>query len=447
MRDGPPVLAVLVLAAAVRLWGLTAQGVDVDESASLELASRPLWPLLFHNVDHGNPPLYYLLLKGWIALAGDGEAAIRLLSVIFSTAAVAAVYGFARALHGRAGALFAALLVALSPAQVAFARDARMYPLVVLLAVSSTHLLWLAARSGGRARWLGYAALAAAGAYTHHQGLVVIGAHAVALAVARPARPRLEIAVAALAVVALIIPIFPLYLAGGLLAPDARTFWQPHASLEAVAALATTWVAGKGLVVAGASWPAVLLALPAALAWAARARVAIPLVTLHAGMAAFVALAAVVPVWHERYLAAFHALFLLGLAPCARTVAAPFLVAIAAVGLAAAPATKQDWRGAARVVARPGTVLVLGPPYLARPLRRYRDAPFEVVATPEELVARAATIEGPLFVIYSDEHWPPDPQRRAVRVLASRRGLDAATDLVGLHVYELGPGAGPGAAR
>jgi hypothetical protein len=34
-----------------------------------------------------------------------------------------------------------------------------------------------------------------------------------------------------------------------------------------------------------------------------------------------------------------------------------------------------------------------------------------------------------------------------VRVLASRRGLDGAPDLVGLPVYEVGPGAGPGAAR
>jgi len=38
-------------------------------------------------------PLYYLVLKAWLALGwGSGETAVRLLSALLSTAAIAAVY-------------------------------------------------------------------------------------------------------------------------------------------------------------------------------------------------------------------------------------------------------------------------------------------------------------------------------------------------------------------
>jgi hypothetical protein len=39
----------------------------------------------------GSPPLYYLLLHGWMALAGDGEAAARSLSLVATAAFVLAV--------------------------------------------------------------------------------------------------------------------------------------------------------------------------------------------------------------------------------------------------------------------------------------------------------------------------------------------------------------------
>jgi 4-amino-4-deoxy-L-arabinose transferase-like glycosyltransferase len=456
-RIDPALVAILVAAAALRVHGLVAQSVDLDESSSVWLSGFSLRALLFHNLDHGNPPLYYVFLKGWTAIFGAGEVAIRLPSALFSTATVGATYALGRALHGRAVARLGALLVALSSCQLAWGQDARMYPLVALLGVTTTHALWAAVTRGGRARHAAYVVLAAAGAYTHFQGLVVVLAHAVALVVARasgrPARPGLV--PAGLALLLLLAPIGPLYLAGGLLAVAPGDLWQPHASPAGVAALSVIWVAGAGLVPSGALWPLVVLPLPLVLAVLCARRGAsadalfLHLGTLTAGVVGFVALASVMTVWHPRYLAAFHPLFLLGLALCARLAAgvatgAPF-VALALVGLVHAKlgrGTKQDWRAAAAIVDAPGQVFVLGPRYLGRPLGYYRRAPFEVLDDPGllvERVTRTVAAGSPAFVVYSDEHRPPDPERRSAALLAERLEVRAATDLVGLHVYELAP--------
>ena len=40
----------------------------------------------------GSPPLYYLLLHGWMAIFGETEAATRALSLVFALVAVPVAY-------------------------------------------------------------------------------------------------------------------------------------------------------------------------------------------------------------------------------------------------------------------------------------------------------------------------------------------------------------------
>ena len=57
----------------------------------------------------GNPPLYYLLLHGWMLVFGDGEAATRALSLLFALLAIpASFWAGAAVFDRRAGALAAA---------------------------------------------------------------------------------------------------------------------------------------------------------------------------------------------------------------------------------------------------------------------------------------------------------------------------------------------------
>lgn len=148
-------LAALTATAALLRWRqIGEQGVWLDEAFSIWMARRPV-PDLFHwivSIDQ-HPPLYYLLLRGWMQVAGDGEAAVRSLSALLGTATVPVVYFLARRLLGIAPAVAAALLLVVSPFNVRFAQEARMYTLLVFNA--SLALLGLASLVTGdrRLRW------------------------------------------------------------------------------------------------------------------------------------------------------------------------------------------------------------------------------------------------------------------------------------------------------
>ena len=161
--------AVLLLAAAVRVNELGETGFWFDELASLSVAHGwgarlmqtpkgwgvlPPEPPFLHRsarlpmrnvfsslaVGEVNPPLYFLLLRGWETLFGDGARAVRAMSVCLSVVAVALLYAVARQHTSTSRALVACLLMALAGPQVEFAQEARPY---VLLLVETLAAVWL----------------------------------------------------------------------------------------------------------------------------------------------------------------------------------------------------------------------------------------------------------------------------------------------------------------
>ena len=131
-----PLAGVLVLAAAVRILLLGRALLWTDEAYSVHLAHLDLGTLLEKLLAESTPPLYYILLRLWILLFGDGAVAVRALSVLMGVGAVAAVCLVARRFLSVRAAAVAGLLLALSPIHVAHSQQARMYPLLCLLAVA-----------------------------------------------------------------------------------------------------------------------------------------------------------------------------------------------------------------------------------------------------------------------------------------------------------------------
>ena len=171
--------ALLVAAAAVglRVFGLTTKALWFDETYSVFVASLPVERLLVVTaINDAHPPLYYVLLNVWMAFVGDGEFAVRALSVVISAAVVSIVWLFGRRIVGPAAAVVAAALVALAPAQVAAGQEARMYGLLTLTAFLSWWALWAAA--SGRRSWIAYVCAVAAMLYSHYYGFFVVASQA-----------------------------------------------------------------------------------------------------------------------------------------------------------------------------------------------------------------------------------------------------------------------------
>jgi 4-amino-4-deoxy-L-arabinose transferase-like glycosyltransferase len=94
-----------------------------------------------------HPPLYYLVLKAWSLVFGTSALALRSFSVVLSTFSLIGVYFLVKRLSSPRRAVLGALLFALMPTVVLHGVEARMYPLVMLIAVASTYVMLLAKES------------------------------------------------------------------------------------------------------------------------------------------------------------------------------------------------------------------------------------------------------------------------------------------------------------
>ncbi len=163
-------LALLAVGLALRLAGLTERGMWLDEWVSLEVASQPWREIVAGRVfDNHTPPLYYLLLRGWLALVPGSLAAARVLSVILDLAVLALLTRAAGRWFGRRVGLAAGLAYAVSPFAMRLSQEARMYPLLMLLVLATAVLAVEGERRPDRT-WpaVALAPVAAAALYTHY---------------------------------------------------------------------------------------------------------------------------------------------------------------------------------------------------------------------------------------------------------------------------------------
>lgn len=136
--------AVALLAAALRFWNLGRVNLWLDEVSSVVLARKSVAGIVDDVAHSPHGPAYYLLLKGWTALFGGSEGAVRGLSAVAGLAVVLIVYRIGARLGGARLATLAALLVALSPVQIYYAQEARFHMVSAALAVASLagYLWW-----------------------------------------------------------------------------------------------------------------------------------------------------------------------------------------------------------------------------------------------------------------------------------------------------------------
>lgn len=178
---------------ALYLRYLDKQSLWFDEGLSVLFAAQPL-PQLFRTLIYEDlhPPLYYLLLHFWMALAGNSEWAVRMPSVLAAILLMPLSFAIVREIWAKtppspggdesARAAFsagmstawhalgisAAALVGVSPFIAYYAQETRMYSLAAMLTLATTWAFLRARRSGARRWWLCYSGLLAASVYAQY---------------------------------------------------------------------------------------------------------------------------------------------------------------------------------------------------------------------------------------------------------------------------------------
>ncbi|RON38254.1 hypothetical protein BK666_30200 [Pseudomonas frederiksbergensis] len=208
---------ILVLAAAVRFYYLTAAAIWGDEGSSLLMSQYSLGDIWFHAAHDVHPPLYFMVLHGWIEVFGNGIFSIRSLSALPGIATVALGFWLVRLMANPRAALLAGLLLALLPTAVRYSQEVRMYSLLGLWLLGATIALVYWVKQPRHTRHLViYALLMAAGFYTHYFTALCVIVHWAYLLVLRlhPTHPMKHITrpawwLANVAIVVLFLPWLP----------------------------------------------------------------------------------------------------------------------------------------------------------------------------------------------------------------------------------------------
>lgn len=153
----------------------------IDEGISVGVANYPFLDIPGALRLDGNPPVYYLLLHGWLRLFGDSESAAHALSATFAVATVPVSYLLAKRPFGRPAAIAAAAVAATLPYLTYFGQETRMYALVAFLSllVAGFHLRVFGL--GARRFQIALALVLAVLLYTHTWGVFLVGGSVLAV--------------------------------------------------------------------------------------------------------------------------------------------------------------------------------------------------------------------------------------------------------------------------
>ena len=136
------VIFITLIGGGLRVFLLDQKGMWLDETFSVWLANHSVVDMLqwIVKIDQ-HPPLYYLLLHYWIALNGDTPYYVRLLSALFGAGTIPIIYLIGKRMSGAVMGLAAAVILALSPFNIYFAQETRMYTLLTFNAAVAIYAL------------------------------------------------------------------------------------------------------------------------------------------------------------------------------------------------------------------------------------------------------------------------------------------------------------------
>lgn len=186
-------LLIVTFGACGRVYGLGDLSLWFDECFCWKMTTYPLSEQWERAAGDNHPPLFYFFLKVWTMLVGHSPAGVRLLSVLSGVATITGTFFLVRKIENDVlqcspndarviqPALFATVLVSLSPFQIEWSQTVRMYAMGAAFSVWSTWALLRALTSlPPRLRdWLLYGLLAAGLIYTHYFGFFILAAHGV----------------------------------------------------------------------------------------------------------------------------------------------------------------------------------------------------------------------------------------------------------------------------
>ena len=139
----------LVILVLICVLGFVLRSVNLDlpiwydEAYTIEKSKQPFLPLIRDISQAGaSPPLFYLILKPWMAVFGDSVSSVRWPSILFGMGCIPLTYLVGRAVFTKSVALGAAALVAITSFHVYYSQEIRMYSAFAFFSLLSVYFLF-----------------------------------------------------------------------------------------------------------------------------------------------------------------------------------------------------------------------------------------------------------------------------------------------------------------
>jgi mannosyltransferase len=171
-----PLVAIIAIGAALRLYRLGAQSFWFDEMVQVKVSMRDISRIVtgrYGIYGDAQPPLSHYLMHFWLKL-GSGEFWTRLLPALLGVLTIYVLYVLGRDLLGRKQGICAAFLLAVSPYHIWYSQEARTYSLLMLLGVASMLYFLRSLREGSRTNRFLYALFTVSAMYCHPYAMFLL---------------------------------------------------------------------------------------------------------------------------------------------------------------------------------------------------------------------------------------------------------------------------------
>jgi hypothetical protein len=179
-------VGVILFCAAAPMLKLSERGYRDDEAWAVYRSMNSPQAIVSIVLPDVKPPLFYILLSGWIGAFGHDETITRYLTRLFLLVTLAAAYQLGRQLYGRAAGVWTAFLLGTLPFAQYYAYEVNTYSLMLMTTTGAGAAL-LAYLTTQRPRYaLGVIAFGLVAVFTHYYSVyTVLALAAFALAYTR----------------------------------------------------------------------------------------------------------------------------------------------------------------------------------------------------------------------------------------------------------------------
>lgn len=161
-------IALIALSAAMFIISACFKAIWFDEAFTVGAVSHGMGEMTGYLTYDVHPHLYYILLKLWSYIFGNGVIALRMFSAFFGVACVALGYTHIRKDFGDKTGFWFSFLMLFTFSTLKYAEQIRMYTLAIFLLTLTGFYAWRLRNGGGRKDRALFLICSVLAAYTHY---------------------------------------------------------------------------------------------------------------------------------------------------------------------------------------------------------------------------------------------------------------------------------------